>query len=326
MSIVWIFLDGVGYGPNEPDINPWALPPDPTLIAVDGRPPSWPGAVWRPLDATLGIPGLPQSATGTTALLTGVNVPEIAGRHISGFPGPELRAIIEEHSVHRQALERGLKPVFANAYNEAYFRRPANRQSVTTHALRASGIPFLMMEDYREGRAVFHDLSGELVRIEDIENKLPAFARSKQRVMKRYIRDPDTFASILRELDLPSIIPEEGGERIARLADEHDLVLFEYLKTDMAGHTQDMEWAQSVIDEVMCFLRRLLELLTPSGHTLLIASDHGNSEDLSTKSHTRNPVPAVAVGPLADSILHRCERITDLTPAILAALDKMKPG
>jgi hypothetical protein len=40
------------------------------------------------LDASLCVPGLPQSATGQAALLTGLNAPELMGRHIEGFPPP----------------------------------------------------------------------------------------------------------------------------------------------------------------------------------------------------------------------------------------------
>jgi hypothetical protein len=60
------------------------------------------------LDASLGVPGLPQSATGQTSILTGVNAPAEMGRHISGFPGPTLRRILFEHSVLKRIRERGL--------------------------------------------------------------------------------------------------------------------------------------------------------------------------------------------------------------------------
>ncbi|GBE30015.1 putative mutase [bacterium BMS3Bbin04] len=102
-------------------------------------------------------------------------------------------------------------------------------------------------------------------------------------------------------------------------ASDYDLVLFEYIKTDLAGHARDPVWASRVIAEVTRFLRTLLTQLDPERDTLLIASDHGNSEDLSVRTHTRAPVPAVAVGPLAEDILSGCTSITDLVPAILAA-------
>ncbi len=364
MAVVWVFLDGVGLGVDDPTVNPWSAVADPTLIAVEGRDPSWPGALWKPLDANLGIDGLPQSATGTTALFTGINAPKILGRHLSGFPPRELQAVINEHSIHKQALDRGLRSTFANAYNEAYFKRPPFMQSVTTHAVRAAGIPFRMLDDYRAGRAVFHDLTGEMIRSQGNSGPLqypgapPAHSEQAEKFRERYARisqrakrkgspstppvagnglaegdslsteatrsasPAETLADVVRRENLPVIGPEEAARRIAGLALDHDLVIFEYIKTDLAGHAQDLDWAANVIDEVMRFLRALLLGLDSDNDTLLIASDHGNSEDLSVRSHTRAPVPAVAVGPLAENILTGCTFITDLTPTVLDALSK----
>jgi hypothetical protein len=364
MAVVWVFLDGVGLGVDDRTINPWAAVTDPTLIAVDGRGPSWPGAIWKPLDANLGVDGLPQSATGTTALFTGVNASAALGRHLSGFPPRELQAIIADHSVHKQALARGLRSTFANAYNEAYFKRPPFMQSVTTHAVRAAGIPFRMLDEYRNGQAVFHDLTGEMIRSqgnseplrypgappahsEQAEKFRERFARISQRAKRKgspstppvagsgspmdqtvdqsssqaaSIEPMDTLADVVRREHLDVIGPEEAARRIAGLTLDHDLVIFEYIKTDLAGHAQDLDWAGNVVDEVMRFLRALLHDLDTNRDTLLIASDHGNSEDLSIRSHTRAPIPAVAVGSMAGKILSECSSITDLTPAVLDAL------
>jgi bisphosphoglycerate-independent phosphoglycerate mutase (AlkP superfamily) len=51
----------------------------------------------------------------------------------------------------------------------------------------------------------------------------------------------------------------------------------------------------------------------------VLTSDHGNMEDLSTGSHTRNPVPLLARGPQARRFA-AAESIADVTPAILSAL------
>ena len=39
----------------------------------------------------LGIEGLPQSATGQTALFTGINAAQLLGRHLFGFPNQPFR-------------------------------------------------------------------------------------------------------------------------------------------------------------------------------------------------------------------------------------------
>jgi len=320
LSVIFIFLDGVGYGENDPERNPWADVDGDTLIAFKDNPPGIPGSVWRPLDACLGIDGIPQSATGTTSLLTGINASKALGKHLSGFPNNTLLEIIGKHSIHLQAKNRGIKSTFANAYNEAYFRRPPSRQSTTTHAVHAAGIPFRMMDDYRNSRAVFHDLTGELIRAQGNDDSLLIPDSIVKRGARVFHRNKDNFKDLLELSDMPLITPEEGGDRVVRIAANYDLVVFEYVKTDMAGHAQNRAWANSVVDEIMRFLRRIVLKMDKNKDTLIIASDHGNSEDLSVKSHSMNPVPAVAVGRMAEQILDKTKKITDLTPRILNVL------
>ncbi len=319
MNVVFIFLDGVGVGKDDPIINPWTSVISNSIIPWENHPASYPGAYSKPLDACLGVEGLPQSATGTTALLTGINAPQSIGQHKSGFPSGSLQKIILEHSIHKLAAESGIVSTFANAYNKAYFERPLNRQSVTTHAVRAAGIPFRMMDEYLNGCAVFHDLTGEMIREQGNGDKLSVPSRliAKRRKKQGY---NDTFSHIIKTKDLPIINPVEAGKRIAGISKEFDLVLFEYVKTDLAGHAQDLGWAKNIVKEVMDFLYSILENVDREKTTLVIGSDHGNSEDLSVKSHTKNLSACVSVGPLAESILSGCNSIADITPAILREL------
>ncbi|RMH14128.1 MAG: peptidase, partial [Gemmatimonadetes bacterium] len=72
MRVVFVFLDGVGIGPPDPDVNPFLRARLPVLDALLGgrRPtladpaPAGPGGAVHPLDATLGVEGLPRSGTG----------------------------------------------------------------------------------------------------------------------------------------------------------------------------------------------------------------------------------------------------------------------
>ncbi|MEX0748343.1 MAG: peptidase, partial [Rhodothermales bacterium] len=65
------------------------------------------------------------------------------------------------------------------------------------------------------------------------------------------------------------------------------------------------------------FLGALLQRLDRAGVLLLLTSDHGNLEDLSTKSHTRNAVPLAAFGTGA-SAFRDARSLTDVTPALIA--------
>lgn len=98
-----LFLDGVGFGENDPAINPLAADEYPTLHALlDGHRPvaatgrlSTAAAELIPTDATLGIPGRPQSATGQAAIVTGINAAARLGEHYGPRPDARVRAVLD---------------------------------------------------------------------------------------------------------------------------------------------------------------------------------------------------------------------------------------
>jgi bisphosphoglycerate-independent phosphoglycerate mutase (AlkP superfamily) len=64
----------------------------------------------------------------------------------------------------------------------------------------------------------------------------------------------------------------------------------------------------------------LLERARKEGPLLVLTSDHGNIEDVTTPSHTANPVPFAAAGQGAERLLAGARSITDVVPAILRCL------
>jgi 2,3-bisphosphoglycerate-independent phosphoglycerate mutase len=296
-KVLFVFLDGVGLAPPGPS-NPlshvsmphlWELLGGPLVLQVSGEQAvSSSGVVRRQVDACLGVPGLPQSATGQTALFTGVNAPALVGEHVTAYPTAALRAVIAEKSVLKQATESGARVLFANAHSERFWqmvREGKRRLGASTLTALAADAPIPTLDDLLEGRAVLWDITHE--------------------VAERYLG-----------YELPVISAQEAGVRLARLVFEYELVLYESFLTDLAGHGRiDPEWVLPRIDD---FLASVLACL-PLEATLVICSDHGNLEDTSTKAHTTNPVPLLAVGPGAERFC-RAEAITDIVPAILAVL------
>ena len=120
--------------------------------------------------------------------------------------------------------------------------------------------------------------------------------------------------------DVPVISPAQAGERLVSILGDYDFVLYEYFYTDHAGHSQSMENAVGVLQTLDGFLGGILSALDPNSDLLLVTSDHGNIEDLSTKTHTRNPVPLIAVGARRDFVTSRCKNLTHVTPAIVELL------
>ena len=299
--VLLFVIDGVGVGEDDPDRNPLATGEFPTLRLTRSQVPDspvGPPTQARGIDASLGVPGLPQSATGQTAILTGINAPAAMGHHMSGFPGPTLRRVLFEHSLLKQVREQGRSATFLNAFRPEYFTQPhaQRRLSATSLATLASGARFRSWEDLLEGRAVAHDLTHWKVRE--------------------------------RGYDLPLRTPEEAGAIIAAEAMKSDFSLFEYFETDRAGHARDRAAALHCFGDLERALRTVLERVDRTALTVLVVSDHGNVEDLSLGTHTMNPALFLTWGPGVndgepDTVSPR--RLTDITPFTLRALGLPSP-
>ena len=290
-------------GADDADVNPLATGEFPALyLTASHRPdsPSGPPALAHGLDASLGISGLPQSATGQTSILTGVNAPAAMGRHVSGFPGPTLRKILLEHSILKSLRGAGLDATFLNAFGPRFFetKETARRMSATTLATLASGARFRDWEDLGAGRAVVHDLTHWRMRDWGF--------------------------------DLELRTPEEAGAIIARETMRADFSLFEYFETDRAGHDQDRARAMRCLADVNRALETVLASVDLATTTVLVASDHGNLEDGSVRTHTLNPAFFAAWGVGAVEAARDAERIparlTDLAPMIARALERGDGG
>ena len=292
-----IFVDGVGIG-EAGDPNPFSQVPLRVLGALGGNTGGEVpfGGRLAPLDATLDVPGLPQSATGQTSLLTGVNAQALLGRHLQGFPNKELRQVIAEHGLLCRAagLQESAVPgetAFANAYTPRFFDPNEKvRESVTTVATRSAGIPLKDLDDLRAGQALFHDFTNRVL--------------------------------IERGFEAPVLDPIEAGARLGGLAASHRLLLYEHFLTDLAGHTADVRKGAERAAVLDAFLWALLEGVDLDRQSVLLTSDHGNLEDCSTRSHTRNPVPAFVWGPAVGTLPDRLRSITDVTPAVLESLKR----
>ena len=282
-----LFLDGVGIGKKDDAVNPFFRAHLPAFRSLfDGDFPSLHHrrlssrrASALPLDATLGVAGLPQSGTGQTALFTGFNGPEFIGKHFGPHPYSTLKPVIHEKNIFRQLLNLRKKPYFANAFPQRFFDyvdQHKSRLTVTTLSCMASGVPILRAEDLARGEGISADITN-------------AGWRS------------------MGYPDMAVIDPAVAGRRLARLSRHHDFVLFEYWKTDKAGHSKKMEEAVEALEKLDAMLVGILEGLDSADTLLCITSDHGNIEDMSTKTHTRNPVPAILYGRHHHAVAQRLE-------------------
>lgn len=284
--LLLIFVDGLGLGPDDPTVNPLHTEVCPRLLSFLTQ-------HARAIDAQLGVPGLPQSATGQATLLTGINTAALLGRHVEGFPPAELKRVVKKHSIFRQLSERGLSATFANAFfvDDLQAVRERKLQSVTTVAA-IDVPPGLRDKDAMlRHRAVYQDLTRETLRE--------------------------------RGYDGPLISPECAALDLLAIAREFDFTLFEYFQTDRAGHTTNPNEAGRVLRLFDAFWGVLWDAVQNDGELLLaLTSDHGNIEDITTRMHTSNPVPFAAIGPGADQLQDRVRSLVDVTPAIVEFLSE----
>ena len=236
--------------------------------------------------------GLPQSATGQTAILTGVNAPQLIGRHLHGYPSPRLKKTLAEHSIYKKLIAVGRSVTFANAYTSNYLESRPRFVSCTTVAAETAGLRFRMLGDLAEGRAVSHDFTNRFL--------------------------------IERGFDVKECEPATAGRNLAGLAADHDFTLYEHFITDRIGHHRDRELSRKLILEhiplLTRFVRAVLEAADLERQTVVITSDHGNIEDATTRSHTINPVATLVFGSAREHIASRVESIADITPAIVDVL------
>ncbi len=283
MKVLFLFIDGVGLRAAATDnpVNPEVCPALCRLITKHGK----------PIDARLGIDGPPQSATGQATMFTGVNCAAAMGKHCEGFPGPNLRKIVETGNLFKQLRDRGKEVCFSDAYLVDSAEELAARRfkSVTTVMALTTPETIRTVDDLQNGQAVLQDLTRET-----IQDRWP---------------------------DIAVIPPQRAAEHLAAIVRRYDFTLFEFFQSDVAGHSMDYARACAVLRTYDRFLASIVRFTEAMGVTLVMTSDHGNIENISERGHTLNPVPFVAFGPKEEFLRERVSSLVDVTPALLAAFD-----
>jgi hypothetical protein len=297
-KVLMIFIDGIGIGKKDPAVNPFfrynfkifsqlfTQPPD-----LQNQYQSVNGAFYWPVDACMGIEGLPQSGTGQTSIFCGVNAQEIIGKHFGPFPYSTLIPLIKEKNICLNLKDRGLNVNFVNAYPKIFFdylKSGKQRLSFTTLTCRLNGMKLHNSTDLRNGKA----LSAEIANSRWI-NRL--------------------------NYKLPLLKPETVAKRLMKIAGQNNFTLFEYFLTDHFGHFRHpdyMDYAIKVLDD---FLYKLFVDM-PEDLTLFICSDHGNFEDMSVKSHTLNPALCMSTGIHAEYLAKNIKSLDEIKPALMEML------
>ena len=299
MKILFLFLDGIGLGKNDPAINPLVRAQMPTLRALLGgqnltasaAPFEGEHANLLAIDPSLGVDGLPQSATGQAVLLTGINIPKELGYHYGPKPNPAVAEYLNGNTLFSRVTQAGKSAALLNAYPPRYFHGIDSGKRLYSSiplAVTNAGLQLFTKDDFYAGRALSADFTGE------------------------------GWHTFLGFPEAPTLSTDEAGRKIAKLAQQYDFSLFEYWASDYAGHKQDMDWAVRQLETFDGVLRGLLAAWNDDEGLILLTSDHGNMEDLSTRRHTDAQVPCLVFG-TPSARREFCREMSDLThiaPAI----------
>lgn len=293
-KLLFIFIDGVGLGTdNKYNVILDLFKP---ITGRDFTLESYPlltnEFLLKPIDAVLGISGIPQSATGQTSIMTGINAQKVLGHHHTAFPNKPLIELIENFNILKTLNDNGIITTCANMYSKEYFEKRRTREKnmfpVSALSIRYADIPYRFIDDYNNKEAVFADITNNVIRS--------------------------------RGYDIDIITPEVAAENMLNICDKNDFIFFEYFITDTYGHKKKSE---ELIYEVIK-LNTFIKSLWNSGNNnidIILTSDHGNCEDISTGNHTINPVPFLYLSKnseLKKEFDLNVNQITDFKNAVLS--------
>jgi len=297
MRVLFIFLDGIGLGENNFETNPFARAKMPNLnrllegrtLLIEAAPFHGKLASLVAVDPAVGVSGLPQSATGQAILLTGKNIPAELGYHYGPKPNPEVAAYLNDDTLFSNFVKAGRRTTLLNAYPPRYFDGIDSGKRLYSSiplAVTNAGIPLFKHDELLAGHALSADFTGE------------------------------GWRTMLGFIEAPVMNPAQAGRKLGELAQQYDFSLFEYWASDYAGHKQQMDEAIRLMEAFDGVLGGLVEFWDDG--LILVTSDHGNMEDMSTRRHTDANVPALVIGDEAArrEFTRDMKDLTDIAPAI----------
>jgi len=297
MRILFIFLDGIGLGDDNPTLNPFAVAHTPTLNALANHQ-RWlrnvgiqatARGVFLALDAQLGIAGRPQSGTSQAAILTGLNVPQMLNRHYGPKPDADTRRILERDNLFMRLKRAGKSSALINAYPPRLLHdiaRGKTLRSSIQHAVYAAGLPLFDKDALYAGTALSEDFTGE------------------------------GWRTHLKFSDAPIYSPFAVGVKMVEIARGYDFAFFSHWLTDILGHRGTLAEGVPHLEIIDGVMAGVLSAWRDDEGLVVLTSDHGNFEDLSHGKHTENRVPAVIIGQESAAFAQGLHDLTGLAPRI----------
>lgn len=272
-----IFLDGVGLGDNNADVNPFIDSNLPTLNTFTNGD-KWLNSttkqttsrsIFIPTDPRLGVKGRPQSGTGQATIVTGRNIPKLIGEHYGPKPSQETRKLLDQDNFFKQVVNAGKTASLLEAYPPEWhdvIERGKRLPSSYQYAARSAGVPFLGEHELRVGEAVSGDWTGQ------------------------------GWKTQLGYRDIPILTAFEAGQRLVHLSRKVDFAFFPHWLTDITGHRGPMVRAIELLETFDQVMAGILSEWDDSEGLVIVTSDHGNIEEIGNRKHTQNDVPTLVIG------------------------------
>lgn len=302
MSVILIFLDGIGLGDDDPAVNPFAVMNTPTLHSLSGGK-RWlletgrvesERAIFLPTDAVLGVTKTrPASGSGQAVILTGRNIPQETGDHFGPKPSADIRAILDVDNLFITLTQASKAAALISPYPPALFaaiERGRTLPSSIQYAVLAAGLPLFGKDHYDRGEAIAPDWTGE------------------------------GWVNYLGYHDAPTYTPFEAGQLLAKLGKQRDFTMFSTWITDEIGHRGPFEDGVSFMERTDQVMAGLLSAWQDEDGLVILTSDHGNMEVQGDRRHSWNPVPTVAIGGGRQLFAEQFTDLTHITPGILRVL------
>jgi hypothetical protein len=291
-----IFIDGVGIGKDDKEFNPFFKYGFNTFEKIFGAVPSLENPILEkqekylfPVDANLGVDGLPQSGTGQVSIFCGINAAKFVGKHYGPFPYSNTIPIIAEQNIFKYYKDIDKKAYFANAYPKLFFdyiKSGKSRLSTTSLSCKLTGIRLNEVSDVRQGKALTAEITNE-----------------RWNTKLNY--------------KLKLITPRTAAKKLLRIASQNHFTLYEFFLTDHLGHGRIKDEFDKIYQNLDEFLFTIITELNTNELTLIICSDHGNFEDLSVKTHTNNPALTISAGKNAKELFLSIKDLTDIKKSII---------
>jgi 2,3-bisphosphoglycerate-independent phosphoglycerate mutase len=301
MHILMIFLDGIGLGDDNAQINPFAVAHMPTLTTLTngkrwlrdtGRQESQ-RAIFIPTDPRLGVAGRPQSGSGQAAILTGRNVPQIIGEHYGPKPNLETRQILADDNFFKRVKRAGKKAALLDAYPPGLHHDIARGKTLRSSIQQApfeAGQHLFGMDELISRRALTPEWTGESWR--------------------RYLKLDAT----------PVYEPEEAGRLLVEMSREYDFAFHSHWMTDMVGHRGPFERGVELLELFDGVMTGVLEAWNDDEGLVIVTSDHGNMEAIGNRNHTENDIPTLVIGKAKTDFATGFKDLTDYVPRMATLL------